>query len=126
MRREYNKGDLRIVRNGVVQDVLLTELNQPHSVTVHNGDIFLCESLSSKVIKYPSMEEWKLRGYTRGLVVTDDLIICGISRINFRSSNKFKRAHLGYIDRRTNAISYTPRPKLSKQSEIYEVEILKQ
>lgn len=124
MRNEKHKGDLRIVRNGVVQSTLRTHLDQPHSVEILGDDIFFCESRASKIVTWPSGEEWTLRGYTRGLVVTDDQLICGLS-INKWEKIRLLRSRIGFVDRKTNEITYNPRPKLTKATEIYDVKMIK-
>jgi len=62
----------------------------PHSVTFRNSDIYYCESKKSIIYKNNKKIINLIPGYTRGLIVDDNYIICGTStpRIKSRSTGK--------------------------------------
>ena len=64
-------------------ETLVSDLSQPHSLSTHEGDLFLCNSETSEVYRYTNYkltQKVKLPSYPRGLYVSGDEIYVGLSR----------------------------------------------
>lgn len=76
-------------------------LNQPHSPLITGRRLIFAESAAHKVYIYNKSEsdEWRkekeicLRGYTRGLVLTDDRLLVGVS-----SNRKLSKSQRKFLD----------------------------
>lgn len=63
--------------------VLVSGLSQPHSLRSHQGMLWLCDSETHRVLAFRDgcqVEEIRLDGYTRGLLLTSDAVFVGLSR----------------------------------------------
>lgn len=106
--RQYKEGTAGL---GEVVDLetgetFISGLSQPHSLTVHDGLLYLCSSEDSELRIYDGnqlQKKIRLPGYTRGLAITEDTIYVGMSasRNSESASSGLGTATIAIIDRET-------------------------
>lgn len=86
------------------REVLLAGLSQPHSLTSHDGMLWLCDSETRALRGYRDgtlAVEQAFDGYTRGLAFDSDRILLGLSRSRNEPSVALGNARLLELDART-------------------------
>jgi len=81
-----SKSDKGYVFNVTEGKKVLSNIYHPHSLVVSNGDYYYCESARKKVLKNGKVILSLTEGYVRGLAVSDNHIVIGIS--NMRKVSK--------------------------------------
>ncbi len=87
-------------------EVLLTGLSQPHSLTSHDGVLWLCDSETYTLRAYrdfAQVAEYPLPGYARGLAFGADDVYIGLSRSRNDPESPLQRARVVVLDRVTMA-----------------------
>lgn len=88
-------------------ETLLRGLSQPHSLTSHDGMLWLCDSETRSLRayrEYSQVAEYSFDGYTRGLAFDGDQILLGLSRSRNDLSAELKNARLLVLDAHTCAV----------------------
>lgn len=78
--RTRGTGQVIDVRSG---QVVIEGLSQPHSLRSHAGLLWLCDSETHRVLAFrdgAQVQELQLDGYARGLLVSGDRMLVGLSR----------------------------------------------
>ena len=84
--KEYNKFKNKskgYISNLNTKEKVIKKLNQPHSILQHENEIYVCNSGDSTIKifnkNFKIIKTIKLRGYLRGLEITDKIIYVGSS-----------------------------------------------
>ena len=88
-------GVVTTVRSGINQ---ITNMNEPHSVTVFNGEMFVLDSATGSIVKLYNGAGFSvvssISGYARGLALSQDHLIVGRSSPRKRNRTSTKRVVL--------------------------------
>lgn len=75
----WSSADQGCVFHVATSEPVLQPIWHPHSVFSHGGKLCCCHSSFQQVIAADEVLEKDLPGYTRGLFIDDELLICGTS-----------------------------------------------
>lgn len=95
------------LREKRLREVLVTDLHQPHSVLLHEGELYYCQSGACEV-KRGSETLFVAPSYTRGLAIRDDTIYVGQS--NLRRGADRRAAGIHILRRESGQQTFIPLP----------------
>ena len=75
----WSSADQGYVFRVATSEPVLKPIWHPHSVFSHAGKLHCCHSSFQQVVSADAVLEENLPGYTRGLYIDDELLICGTS-----------------------------------------------